>query len=410
MKKLFIIFLLAGIYISASFSQSIWQLNNSPITESFISVSFSSFEKGGIVSEEGSLLLTSDGGSNWQDYSFPEYHFSCLHFSDDDHGCIVGWQESPVDSSLILLTSDGGFSWSVIDHPCVNRFYDVFFINNNIGWAVGSKDAWNLNCCFYTSDGGLTWDYQPSISVVEGQLFGVHFRDEDLGSACGADGSFFITNNGGTTSWAMGIAMPLVNLNDIFNFNLLNGCIVGDQGTILYTINNWYQFIDQVSGTNEDFKGVSGNPPTNELWAVGNNGTILYSPNYLLGWASQPSGTSENLNDVCMLSGSEGWAVGANGTILHFTNEVGITELLALDKTTLIPNPATDKIQIQFPQLLNFISLTITDLYGKIVLFRWEDKPCKTYELDVSKLNTGVYLLKLETEFGTTIKQAVIKK
>ena len=103
--------------------------------------------------------------------------------------------------------------------------------------------------------------------------FGVSFRDEFKGTACGTDGSFFITNNGGT-SWAMGISMPVLNLNDIYNFGLLTGCLVGDEGTALFTTNNWNQYIDQNTGTDENLNAVTG-PVESQLfmglWRQWNN-------------------------------------------------------------------------------------------------------------------------------------------
>lgn len=400
MKNLILVFFGLILFFNFLQAQSSWQILTSPINENFVSVCFTDNDNGVIVSEEGSILSTTDGGYNWQLSSFPGYHFSGVCFTDIQHGCIVGWQELPADSSLILVTFDGGANWSTIDHYRVNRFSDVFFINNDIGWAVGSQDELNMNCCFYTDDGGLTWDYQSSILMVGAELFGVHFRNENHGSVCGADGAFFITNSGGTQGWAMGISMPILNLNDIYNFGLLAGCIVGDEGTVLYTTNNWYQYIEQTSNTTEDLHGVSGNPPTNELWAVGNNGTIIYSPNYLLGWTTQTSGVAENLNDVFMTGSSNGWAVGENGTILHYTEEVGIFNSDEHLDFQVCPNPANDVLKIKFSANIFLSSVSVINMVGAEVFHLDVNRNCHEQKLNLSDLPSGIYMLNLVTTTG----------
>ncbi len=223
MKKLIFLLFLFFCSFHISFSQSTWQLVNPPVNADFVSVCFTDESHGWIVSETGTIVWTTDAGMTMSTISFPEYHFKSVHFSDSNHGCIVGWQELPTDSSLILITSNGGDDWSLGNHEKVNHLNDVFFINNDKGWAVGSRDSYNLNCCLHTLDGGNNWTIQESILVAGAELFGVHFRDENIGQTCGTDGAFFLTNNGGGTGWALGISMPLINLNDIFNFGLSSG-------------------------------------------------------------------------------------------------------------------------------------------------------------------------------------------
>ena len=50
---------------------------------------------------------------------------------DDNKGWAVG------DDGTILKTTNSGTNW--IDHsiPTLNSLSDVFFINQNIGWIVG---------------------------------------------------------------------------------------------------------------------------------------------------------------------------------------------------------------------------------------------------------------------------------
>ncbi len=407
MKKSSILILFICICFHAGVSQNSWQIVNTPVNDNFTSVFFIDNSKGWIVSQTGTILSTSDGGMVWTTASFPEYHFQAVHFSNTDHGCVVGYEQIAADSSVILLTNDGGITWQEIDHYKVHRFNDVFLLGQK-AWAVGCRDDLNLNCCYYSNDGGLTWDLQSSILVSGAELFGISFRDENLGSTCGSDGAFFITNSGGTSGWAAGISMPILNLNDIFNFGLLNGCIVGDEGTVLYTINNWYQHIDQTSNTDENLNGVSGDPITNKLWAVGDNGTIIYSPNYILGWAMQDSPTTENLNDVYIINENEGWAVGNNGTVLHMHPGVSICESASVFEISVYPNPAGDQIVILPGTSIIIDQVNIISIAGAHIKSR-KNPGQNIITIDIRDISSGIYLVQTISHKGIYVEKVYIK-
>jgi len=396
--------------ILSVFSQSSWHIIPSPVSENLVSVCFPNTAYGFIISENATIIKTTDSGNSWEtSYAWPGIHLNAICFPDEMLGCSVGWfNNGNVDSSLILITVDGGNLWTWIDHPAVNRFNDVFFIDNDKGWAVGSKGEQNLNCIYYTSDGGLTWSEQTGILIVGAELKGVSFRNENQGSVCGADGAFFITSNGGT-SWAMGISMPVLNLNDIFNFGILNGCIVGDEGTALFTINNWYQYIDQTTNTTENLNAVSGAPGTNFLWAVGDNGTILYNSSYLFPWLPNESGTTENLNDVQMLSPIEGWAVGDNGTILYFNPWSGVQISSGELSLQVYPIPANDWIHIMFDKTLSFDHATIFTCEGQTMFNRDIDHETLPMSIDVSQFEPGIYVIRFWNDHNAINRRIVIQ-
>jgi hypothetical protein len=97
---------------------------------------------------------------------------------------------------------------------------------------VGITDGMNYQ--IGTVDGGQTWVSQSSIFVQNAELFSVHFRDSQFGNACGADGAFFYTGNGGS-NWGLNIAIPYldVSLYDLCNWGMFTGCAVGTSGTAI---------------------------------------------------------------------------------------------------------------------------------------------------------------------------------
>ncbi|MFN0202302.1 MAG: WD40/YVTN/BNR-like repeat-containing protein [Bacteroidia bacterium] len=79
------------------------------------------------------------------------------------------------------------------------RLEDVFFVNENLGFAVGGK-RYEKDVCLKTTDGGKTWTQQDlGIGKI---LFSVNFKDENVGFITGLDGKVMKTSDGGNT-WVM---------------------------------------------------------------------------------------------------------------------------------------------------------------------------------------------------------------
>lgn len=399
------IYLLFPLFIVA---QPTWQIQPAPVNENFISLSFYDKSNGCIISESGTILMTSNGGEDWDIHSYPEYHFESVHFSSASNGYIVGSHVNPVDSSLILMTTDGGLFWFESAHPKVKRLNDVYFHDNSFGWVVGVRQDLEVNTFLHTNDGGVIWNMQSGPAVTDGELFGVHFRDQFLGVACGANGSFFHTNSSEASGWSMNISMPIVNLNAIHNTGDLMGCSVGNNGTILYTVNNWNQHVNQSSGTTEDLTAVHAAPTTNKYWAVGANGTILHSPMLVLGWTNQVSGTTEYLNDVCMVSETLGWAVGNNGTILKYDEGgVGIAESQKLS-FRIFPNPTIGILTLEFKSDHVIENIEIIDILGHIVKSIHPYNASDSFLCDLSELEKGVYYAKVTSGEDFKIQRFII--
>lgn len=407
MKANILCLLSVVLFINTIICQPAWIIHDAPVNEDFVSLSFIDENSGWIVSSAGTIASTMDGGNSWTTHSYPEYHFESVHFSTLDIGCIVGWHVLSTDSSLILITSDGGNAWIEPEYPKVTRLNDVYFANSSSGWAVGSKEDFNLNCCLHTGDGGQNWSAQMDIYVAGAELKGVHFRDLLTGVVCGNDGAFFHTNSGGSSGWALNISMPLENLNGVCNTGDIYGCAVGNNGLALYTVNDWYQHIDMNTGTQESLMAVSADPGSNKLWAVGMNGTIIHCQSYILGWSNQFSGTTDNLNDICMLGESSGWAVGDNGTILQYTDAISIPEH-SIISMTVIPNPGAGIFVLQFNRTLSIDRIEVIDIFGKVSRAFFPEKLTENYTIDVSESQNGFYFLKVYSGNTFCIQRLVL--
>lgn len=77
-----------------------------------------------------------------------------------------------------------------------------------------------------------------------------------------------------------------------------------------------------------------------------------------------------------------------------------------LDRINVYPNPVTDKIFISLPNSVELIDYKISNIIGQVVLSK---KFENNSQIDVSSINSGVYMLSLNTDKGKVIKKIVIQ-
>jgi len=108
-------------------------------------------------SPQSVIYATSNGGASWQPGpSLPPQTFE-VFFIDRTHG----WTINGKANNSILYTSDGGQHWSTVGTiPSTQAVVDLQFVDQTIGWAMGSEPTGNT--LINTSDGGQTWTTQLS--------------------------------------------------------------------------------------------------------------------------------------------------------------------------------------------------------------------------------------------------------
>jgi hypothetical protein len=75
------------------------------------------------------------------------------------------------------------------------------------------------------------------------------------------------------------------------------------------------------------------------------------------------------------------------------------------DKVAVYPNPLKDKVNVKAEQMK---SLTVVNMTGQVVMRQDVDTDETT--LDLSELNSGLYILNIETESGMMTRQINIIK
>ena len=130
------------------------------------------------------------------------------------------------------------FEWkTVVKGDWSAHLYDVHFVSENRGWAVGNfepprygetEEAESL--IIHTDDGGKNWHRQHS-GIFGKPLRKVYFRDASKGWIVGDSGTLIRTTDGGGT-WQRLETGTQNNLHDVF-IGEDTGWVVGDWGTLL---------------------------------------------------------------------------------------------------------------------------------------------------------------------------------
>ena len=388
-------------------AQLAWQEQTAPVSADLISVCFADSVHGWIASENGIILYTENAGKVWNSLAqIDNFIPSKLWFISTQLGWITGKFTDRADTVSILRTVNGGSIWDIVFDGAGITLNDLFFINDTMGWTVGWEHSGNdpISLILHTVNGGDSWIMSQG-PRIQNELYGIHFRDIDYGQACGQDGIFFTTNNGGRNElgWATNIAIPSYSkdLYDIFNGGNDYGCAVGEGGFVLFTKDKWVNHLDYNTTIGDTLLAVTGLTDGSGIWTAGRNGYVAGVQYSFLGLGVYEEGhiTSQDLNDIMTVSDHHIWAVGDNGTIMfRGMNPTGIHPNIIQQHFSIYPNPAKDNIQIRCMSNDDVNSISLFSADGRPVQFKQQPGGFAERVLNISGLPEGFYLLKVNSE------------
>ena len=220
-------------------------------------------ERGWIVGGSRLILHTDDGGKSWKNQlesprqstektpmpldgtcpgvEGPSKSLMKVFFVDQDKGFTVG------ADGTILMTKNGGIDWEDVSLDCLAilpeellmngivsiNLYDILFVSSDSGWVVGDSGA-----ILHSEDGGRQWQVK-NIGLLP-PLFSISFKNEKVGWAVGQNGFSLKTEDGGET-WEKII---LEKVNSLYEIRISDnyGVIVGDQATLLKSTDGGIQW------------------------------------------------------------------------------------------------------------------------------------------------------------------------
>jgi photosystem II stability/assembly factor-like uncharacterized protein len=178
-------------------------------------------------------------------------------------------------SLLVIFNSQIAFSQWEWSHPCPqgNTLNDIYFIDQNIGWAVG--DAGTI---LRSTDGGL--NYEPMNYSSHANFTSVEFFNTDI------------------------------------------GLVAGDSGIILKTIDgglDWERLASGCSATISDLCIVD----SGIAWFIGTDGSVMKSTDLAESWQIQFYDPNMSFSQMCFSDNKHGWVIGRDYNEFIRTNDGG---------------------------------------------------------------------------------------
>jgi photosystem II stability/assembly factor-like uncharacterized protein len=250
-----------------------------------------------------------------------------VFFLDQNRGWAVG------SKGAMLTTVDGGKTWQRRTDIPGDVIRDIYFSDAQNGWLVVERNIYELEgkdeprtYLMQTADGGSTWKRIDIKGVaVDVLLVRAVFSPGGHGWAFGEEGTIYRTVDAGINWTRLSSPTRRLLLGGAFIDDQV-GWLVGAGATIIQTADGgetWSRAsFPQASETPVRFSATSF--VNNRLgWAVGSGGTVYRTINGGRSWQQQNSGVAVDLLDVKFLDAVEGWAVGNEGTIIY-TNDGGL--------------------------------------------------------------------------------------
>ncbi len=366
--------------------------------------------------------ITSGTDANLGDLSFPSENVGYASGTD----------------GTILKTINGGQTWAILNTGVSYDFYDIDFYDENHGWAVGSGGI-----ILFTEDGGASWSRQYGSGSMTAGIYGVEALGENKAHACGYDGLImkrstlgwpwnqkgsstlrsiefanenigWTTGNGGAmykttdggTSWtaqSLGTSSPIYELH-VFDANKVIAFESG--GKVFKTTdggNSWTELCDSRAYTSSGIHFID----ENYGWLVYYK-YALFTKDGGSSWTEHALDNEETLKDIKIVNTNTVCAVGEKGTIFLFKGDPetsGINQQL-ISSITLYPNPANNSFTIESEARI--CAVEVLDMKGSRVLLQ-NTLGMPSAEINISHLNSGLYIVKVETNQGIQIKQLSIK-
>lgn len=225
--------------------------------------------------KNGTILYTSDGGSQWNYQNTGINNFlNSIHFINQSTGWAAG------NEGKIIKTTDGGQSWEIRPSISSENCQSIFFKSSDTGTiATGNR--------IYSTRDGTNRNQYSNIPISG--LFKCAFITNSLQFCAGNYGQISRSTDGGIT-WSMMTNLPGVYCNNEYSGICFSNGVTGfliqnifgrlgcDQGNILKTTNSGVNWINQYSGPSQQFVSIFS--LGSDYWAASKAG-VWYAAEFL---------------------------------------------------------------------------------------------------------------------------------
>ncbi|HEX2788283.1 MAG TPA: YCF48-related protein [Ignavibacteria bacterium] len=213
----------SGVYIYSNDLGSTWtksRLIFQSRNNNIHSINFLNELSGIICAEGGQLKTTTDGGRIWFDKSASQVNGIFKYINNN---LIAGV------SDLFYKSSNNGNNWVSFPMDNGRNFYDINFLNENIGFIASDSGT-----IYKTTNGGLSWNKKivDNNNTPNIKLNKIVFVNAQTGYCAGNNGRFYYTKTGGE-SWVQQMFYSASNISDIEILNWRACMIYGDNGLVM---------------------------------------------------------------------------------------------------------------------------------------------------------------------------------
>lgn len=399
MKKLFF---LLPLILSSYFSFGQWVPQYTGTANTLTDVVFINQDTG-LVSGVHTILRTIDGGKTWTKQGYQNYFLEGICFSSGANAFAVGFNFTS-SKAIILKSSDYGGTWSVKTIPVNSILKDVFFVNSNIGFAIGTGGV-----VLKTINAGSSWNILPTGTSLT--LYSVFFKNANNGTIVGGHiGKSIIlkTTNGGQ-NWSSDTTLGTTSFQSVYFPSQNVGYIAGWDGQILKTENGGNSWVLKQSVPSDgdldihfinDSVGyiAGGNPDSAYIKKTINGGTS---------WTGYKTQATQGMVAVFFPTNSIGYCVGSGGLILKTTNGGTLNILGNTLKVefNLFPNPVIDILKIDCDNYPKNLTVSVFDSFGRLYIQKQISE--LNHNLNLSRLKAGQYIITISTAEGRFISKII---
>jgi len=368
----------------------------------------------GYIGGDSILLKTTDGGANWAEVqidSIPLIGFQPLdiydmHWFSAQHGIIMSGPWGGMFETL-----DAGSTWQAVvpANSGFCQFSSVFYFDENHGFA-GGAGCFEGHIIDRFENGTWITTMDPSDWNTNNLVLSIEFMDDSLGFAGTVNGTLLRTSDGGL-NWD--------TIPNLAGDSAITDFIFYPDGTIRATHNNNPEYgvmISDDGGLTWEFDNDLASffyPSMNAAHIDDNGTTYIAGETFSAGLIFENSGTFWNMispnyaiNDIASHSDSVTFLVGDTG-VIYINIDPGTLSISGLDQSptfNLSPNPALNELNISSVDgAIN--SIRIFDMSGRMTFQETGNGTFQT--LDVSSLESGVFVIEIENEKGVSRKEFV---
>ncbi|PVW15614.1 T9SS type A sorting domain-containing protein [Marixanthomonas spongiae] len=320
------------------------------------SIFFTSVDVGYAGGLNDILMKTTDGGATWTDISPSTAgdFFQTIVFFDDDNGIAAANPEG-VASTKIYVTDDAGANWQEAT-GLIHAAYDVSYVSDvNTLIAAGQPNQRISK----STDGGLTWTV-VNTGLPTKLLLGVDFAG-DYGVAVGSNGDTYITNDAGDT-WERNLLQESGNFQGIHVFDSERTIIGGSNEKMFMTTDGGMNWELEYDGPNTEF-----------------------------------------FYDIEFTDNNTGFAGLSSGVILRKAAPLSIGESNIDSEFVIYPNPTTGVLTVS--SKTSIVQIEIYNQLGQVL-----QSSSNENTIDITKLNSGIYLAKIKDDNGNTASKKIVKQ